>query len=426
MRSSRGRPPYPDPVTPAEQKVLELLRAGLTNAEIAVRLGISINTVRYHVSNLLSKAGTSDRHGLARWHPEPRSARRWRWSLAIAHPGLLAAGAAVVAVAFAAGGVLSIRDQSPFHGAVDAFDPARYDVAVYAGSGEFGSEDGDPFHSSFRDPRGIAVDPEGNVYVTELWSACVRRILPSGPVETLTWTRDADVAEGDSCEISVRYGAPAIAWHDDRIFTFRGRLWIFRPGDQPGSVGGMGSPPFVQSTATGLVPVAGSALAFAPGDHLYISDRENHRVVRVELAPGQPVREPGGLTPFAGFNLPWGLAVADDGSIIVADGGSAAIRRLSPSGGVSLVAGGNGRTPRDGPALEAAFSDPTNLAFDGDGNLWISDRLDGSIRVLTVAGEVVTVITGLSAPEGLAIDSAGDIYVAESGENRILRISRAP
>jgi DNA-binding CsgD family transcriptional regulator len=78
--AQRGRPPHPGPLTPAEARVLEHVRAGLPNAEIAVRLGISVNTVRYHVSNLLAKAGASTREELARWRPKAeRKGLRWGW-----------------------------------------------------------------------------------------------------------------------------------------------------------------------------------------------------------------------------------------------------------------------------------------------------------------------------------------------------------
>ncbi|MGH2634297.1 MAG: helix-turn-helix domain-containing protein, partial [Tepidiformaceae bacterium] len=93
MGMNRGRPPHPEPVTPAEAKVLELVREGLHNAEIAVRLGLSVNTVRYHVSNLLTKAGIESREGLAKWDPGHR--RRWRW---LALPAALPKAASVVAV----------------------------------------------------------------------------------------------------------------------------------------------------------------------------------------------------------------------------------------------------------------------------------------------------------------------------------------
>ena len=104
----RGRPPGPGLLTPAEERVLDHIRQGQTNAEIAVRLGVSVNTVRYHVSNLLSKTGVGERRELARWRPPsngpttttPRKRRpAWLWL------GLAGAGGfgliAVAAVAFA-------------------------------------------------------------------------------------------------------------------------------------------------------------------------------------------------------------------------------------------------------------------------------------------------------------------------------------
>ena len=75
-----GRKRHPEPLTPAEQRVLEEIRTGATNAEIAVRLGLSINTVKYHVANMLAKTGLGDRAALARWEmpPEPGRWAAWR------------------------------------------------------------------------------------------------------------------------------------------------------------------------------------------------------------------------------------------------------------------------------------------------------------------------------------------------------------
>ncbi len=100
----RGRPPHPDLLTPAEQRVLGELRKGGTNVEIAVRLGLSPETVKTHIARMLAKLGLDDRHSLAAWRPD-----RERRSLlapfalpaALASVGrpLLWAGAGVVAVA---------------------------------------------------------------------------------------------------------------------------------------------------------------------------------------------------------------------------------------------------------------------------------------------------------------------------------------
>ncbi len=85
----RGRPPHPEPLTPAEQRVLELVRAGKSNPEIAFELDLSLGTVKTHVSNMLSKLGHADRHELAAWQPGgERAVGRW-WGLT-ALPGRVA------------------------------------------------------------------------------------------------------------------------------------------------------------------------------------------------------------------------------------------------------------------------------------------------------------------------------------------------
>lgn len=88
-----GRKRHPEPLTPAEQRVLEEVRTGATNAEIAVRLGLSINTVKYHVANMLAKTGLDDRAALARWEMprEPGRLASWRLRAAIAAGAISAA-----------------------------------------------------------------------------------------------------------------------------------------------------------------------------------------------------------------------------------------------------------------------------------------------------------------------------------------------
>src|SRR5690348_13003673 len=97
MEARRGRPPHPEAVTPAEAKVLAFVREGLHNAEIAVRLGVSVNTVRFHVSNLLAKSGCTDRGALKDWRP-PSAHETRRPPLAAFLTWKLTAVAAAVAV----------------------------------------------------------------------------------------------------------------------------------------------------------------------------------------------------------------------------------------------------------------------------------------------------------------------------------------
>ncbi|MDE2670839.1 MAG: LuxR C-terminal-related transcriptional regulator [Chloroflexota bacterium] len=88
-RNRGGRPRHPDILTPAEQRVLEELRAGGTNAEIAVRLGVSPDAVKYHISNMLGKLELADRHQLAAWRPDTaRSPRQALLALPLAFGSL--------------------------------------------------------------------------------------------------------------------------------------------------------------------------------------------------------------------------------------------------------------------------------------------------------------------------------------------------
>ena len=74
-RRGPGRPPYPAILTPAEWRILDEVRTGATNAEIAIRLGISPYTVKYHVSNILGKLELRNRRQIATWSPQPERIR---------------------------------------------------------------------------------------------------------------------------------------------------------------------------------------------------------------------------------------------------------------------------------------------------------------------------------------------------------------
>lgn len=103
MRHERGRPPYPELLTPAEQRVLVELRAGRQNAEIATRLGVSVNTVRYHVSNMLGKLGLANRAALRRWEGDAAGTRRGWLGITGLFGSRGASGAGVLAVSVAVG-----------------------------------------------------------------------------------------------------------------------------------------------------------------------------------------------------------------------------------------------------------------------------------------------------------------------------------
>lgn len=139
----------------------------------------------------------------------------------------------------------------------------------------------------------------------------------------------------------------------------------------------------------------------------------------------------------AAFSDPFGIAINDDGVIFIADAGdSNRIRKLTPDGSVTTVAG-SVEGFADGPGTQAAFNTPSGLALDSEGNLFVADTGNNRIRKITPAGLVSTVAGNGTAgyvdgpgtqaqfdgPIGLAVDSRGNIYVADTYNDRVRKIA---
>lgn len=200
-----------------------------------------------------------------------------------------------------------------------------------------------------------------------------------------------------------------------------------------------------QSSATRLNRPSG--VAALPNGAIAVADTAND-VIRtiasngaVTTLAGQPgVRgHVDGPTASATFSSPKGIARHSDGSLYVADSMNHVIRRISPEGTVSTLAGAPGSSGAvDGTGTAARFNRPSALAIGPDGNLYVSDTTNNLIRKLTPAGEVTTFagLAGISGyedgtgglalfnrPGGLAVDSAGNLFVADTGNSTIRRIT---
>jgi len=148
-----------------------------------------------------------------------------------------------------------------------------------------------------------------------------------------------------------------------------------------------------------------------------------------------------GTGSVARFNSPAGVAVNHEGTVYVADSGNHTIRTVTPDGVVTTLAGSPGLYgSTDGATNLARFYYPTGLAVDGAGNVYVADRNNHTIRKVTSAG-VVTTIAGsagwagsadgvstnarFNAPAGLALDSLGNLYVADSGNHTLRKVTPA-
>ena len=190
-------------------------------------------------------------------------------------------------------------------------------------------------------------------------------------------------------------------------------------------------------------------IAVDSSDHVYIADRYNHTIRKYDPATGTVITLAGkagqsgsteGIGSSARFNEPWGLCATPGGVLYVADTKNNKIRRVLPDGTVSTVAGSGNFGSSNGPAPAATFGNPTGIEMDAAGNLYVADHLTHIIRKISPNGIVSTLAgvpyipgdvdgPGTTAqfwrPYGLTLDHQGNIIVADEWNHKIRRITQA-
>lgn len=180
-----------------------------------------------------------------------------------------------------------------------------------------------------------------------------------------------------------------------------------------------------------------SAVALDKQGNIFIADTSNNRIRKLS-ADGRTVSTiaGSGATGFkdgpaaeAEFDGPIGVAVDRDGNVFVADTYNDSIRKISVDGNVTTLAGGGSPGYADGQAGSALFDTPCGVVDDKEGNLYIADAGNHAIRKLTSAGDVTTVIrrtdteVPLDRPVGLVVTHDGFLFIADEGRGRIVRLT---
>jgi sugar lactone lactonase YvrE len=323
-------------------------------------------------------------------------------------------------------------------------------VTTLAGSAAHpGTADGTGAAAAFNLPMGLVTDPAGNLYVADSSGNTVRKVTPAGVVTTLAGTAGQH-GFMDGTGGAARFGFPQGITIDpagslyvaDTINTIRKIstaavvTTLAGVAAQTGSIDGAGGIARFNSLHGITTDSAGNA---------YVADGANQTIRKITR--GAVVSTFAGVAASGGFpgsnsvfNLPNGVASDSAGNLYVADTNNAAIRKITPAGVVSTLAGANNGTSgsADGTGAAAQFKNPTAIAADSTGTVYVADTGNLTIRKITAAGVVTTLagtagsagsadgnISQFGSPSGLAIDTAGNVYVADAGNQTIRRITPA-
>lgn len=229
-------------------------------------------------------------------------------------------------------------------------------VSTYAGSGAIGGTDGPALTATFNEPWGIACDTLGNVYVADTKNYKIRKIDNAGMVTTLAG------------------------------------VGVFGTTNGAASLARFGFPVGITVTPN--------------GNTIYVSDYNTHTIRKIEN--GQVSTMAGtvfisgmsdGVGTIATFNHPYGLSLGVTGDVLIADEWNSIIRKMSPAGVVTTIAGNGIPGVLDGSAMNAQFKFPASVCIDAMGTIFVADALNHTIRKLSTSG-IVSTYAGAAGTSG--------------------------
>ncbi len=320
-------------------------------------------------------------------------------------------------------------------------------VSTFAGSASEGAFlDGVGPAARFNSPAGLGIDGTGNVYVTDFDSHVVRKITPGADVTTLAGSAGLN-GTADASGSAARFYRPfgvAIDALGNAYVADTGNSLVRKVVISTSAVSTLAGSVAIGGNADGAGELArflsASGVTTDSLGNVYVADRLDHTIRKVTAAgvvttfagsPGTSGSDDGTGTA-ALFSSPVGLAADSLDNIYVADRANHVIRRISPAGVVTTIAGSAGQSgSTDASGSAARFQLPEGVAVDAAGNVYVADTGNHIIRRIDTAGTVST-LAGLagdasfangtgsaarfSAPLGITVNSLGDVFVSDTSD----------
>ncbi len=318
----------------------------------------------------------------------------------------------------------------------------QYTISTIAGNGTAGFVDGNALGAQLNSPTGIAVDSTGKVYIADSSNHRIR-LLSGGTLSTVAGSGTGSYAgDGASATSAELFNPNAVAVDGS------GNLYIADTGnhiirkvsggtitlfagipDVPGFQGDNG-------LAVGAALSSPSGIAVDAAGNVYISDTGNNLIRKVDKSSGN-ITAVFGLKGTANtLNHPTGIAVDSSGAIYVADTNNYRVVKWADSKLTTIAGtGSKGFSGDGGPATKAMLQNPVGVAVDAAGNVYIADSTNSRIRKVTPDGTITTIAgngkfnysgdggpatsAGLYFPRGVAVDAQGNVYIADTSNQAI-------
>ncbi|WP_369435801.1 Ig-like domain-containing protein [Vibrio cidicii] len=343
---------------------------------------------------------------------------------------------------------ISVSPNTPLPSWLSLNTSTEATVSTLAGQSS-GYADGTGTAASFKSPYDVVTDSNGNVYVADYGNHVIRKITPEGVVTTLAGSGSAGSDDGTGSAASFNFPKAVTLDSSGNVYVADSSNNTIRKVTPAGVV-----TTFAGSGTYGSNDGTGTAATFAAPTGITIDSNGNLYVVETNPHIVRKITPAGVVTTFAGsknssgftdatgtsatFNFPYNGGSNSNNDLFIADRNNHAIRKITSASVVTTFAGTGSAGSTNSTGTQASFNKPYDVAADRADNLYVTEQAAHTIRKITSTGVVTTYagsagasgntdglasVARFSQPYGIAVDSNGIVYVADTGNHRIRKIS---
>jgi len=264
------------------------------------------------------------------------------------------------------------------------------DVITIAGSGVQGYADGEGTRAKFNYPESVVIDNEDNLFISDCYNNRIRKLSKQGMVSTI-----AGSSRGyeDGVGTNAKFSRPTQIELDSNnniliADAFNHRIRKITPHGVVSTIAGSGVSGIKNGDASSAQFSHPRGIGLDQQGNLYVTDSSNHQIRKITCSgvvstlAGSARGYKDGIGSQAQFDYPFGIMIDKEGNLLVADSNNHRIRKVTPQGVVSTVAGSN-KGHVDGASTSALFNFPSDIALDSKGRMVVADRGNNAIRLIS-------------------------------------------